>query len=370
MKTPLLALFLVSLSIISLIVLASYMAENNSCDTSLDNLNFILLQRENKTAQNYSIYEKEGTESGYKLTYGWEDYEKNTHNITFSILKQQLLDAESEFGYYPDELEKHMSEHLEKKQGEMISYLEKFISQRLLRSKYSQYFFMDNVSPKDFKLKLSAPPSIYKKAKAEFDRIKNELTREQTTYQKKIEKDQKKRKEAFLNKRGFRFFGDKIGVNYSLCIQNNRARVKQVVEAMRSESKKKSLRQFLALMLAFIQEVRYGLPPIQENNKVILEFWVPPKVLVYNIGDCDSKGVTFASMWINFKRYPLLLIKVPKHLFVGLAIPSIGGEGFTINGLRYTLCEVTGPGKIPPGLITRYSQFYLEGRQFRYELIK
>jgi hypothetical protein len=126
----------------------------------------------------------------------------------------------------------------------------------------------------------------------------------------------------------------------------------------------------MALMLAFIQKIRYGLPPLKEKDKVILEFWVPPKVLVNNYGDCDSKGVAFASMWTTFKKYPFILIKIPKHLFVGVAIPSIGGEGFVINGIRYTLLEVTGPDLIPPGLITQYSHFYLQSGKYRYELIQ
>ncbi len=97
---------------------------------------------------------------------------------------------------------------------------------------------------------------------------------------------------------------------------------------------------------------------------------MPPRVLVNNIGDCDSKGVTFASLWTNFKKYPFILIKIPKHLFVGVAIPSFSEEGFTINGIRYTLCEVTGPDLIPPGLISQYSWFYLQGGNYRYELIQ
>ena len=370
MKTPLFSISLVSFSIISLILLVSFLADKSFYNSSFESSDFVLLGQKNSSTQNLNLFKKEKTANGYKLTYDWEDNESDTHHITFSISDQQLSDAEGEFGYFPDELREYVEENLEKMRNEMISHLEKFISQKVLKSKYSRYISMDDVSPKDFKLKISAPPSLSKEAKAEFDRIMGALTREQNVYFKKIEKEQQKRRKAFLKKKGFRFIGDKIGVNYSLCVRNNRARVKQVVEAMRNKNKKLSLHQFLALMLAFIQEIRYGLPPIRENNKVILEFWVPPKVLIHNFGDCDSKGVTFASMWTNFKRYPFLLIKVPKHLFVGLAIPSIGGEGFTINGLRYTLCEVTGPEKIPPGLITQYSQFYLEGRQFIYELIR
>ncbi len=112
------------------------------------------------------------------------------------------------------------------------------------------------------------------------------------------------------------FIGDKIGVNYRRSIINNRPRVKHVMTAIKKKNKKLSLHQFLALMLAFIQEIKFEIPPLQEDEKFILEFWVPPKVLVYNRGDCDSKGVTFASMWTNFKRSTLLSEVSPERITI------------------------------------------------------
>ncbi len=314
-------------------------------------------------------FEKKETPEEFELTYGWKDFKGKMHSITFPLSKQHLTEAVEEFGYDPEELRVYLEESLERMNNEMISHLEKFTSQLLLASGYSQYISMDKVSPKDFSLKLSVPAQISTEVKAEFDRITSEIRREQEAYLRRIEKEQEKKRKKFLEEKGFRFMGDKMGVDYSLVVLNNRPRVRQAVEVMRKEFGKKSLRQFLALMLAFIQKIRYGLPPLREEDKIILEFWVPPKVLMENFGDCDSKGVTFAAMWTHFKKYPFILIKIPKHLFVGVAIPSLRGEGFAINGIRYTLCEVTGPDLIPPGLITQYSFLYLQGGEYRYELI-
>lgn len=290
--------------------------------------------------------------------------------MTFYFSRQQLSDAEEEFGYYPEELEKYLEESLEKMREEMITYLEEFTRRQIERSKYPQYILVEKIGAQSFKLKISVPSSLYEEVKEEFEIIKDKLAVEKNAHFKKIDREQKKKEKAFLERKGFRIIGDRIGVNYSLCVRNNRPRVKQVVERMKKIKKKMSVRQLLFLMSAFIQEIKYGIPPFRESNKIIAGFWIPPKVLVNNFGDCDSKGVAFASMWTNFKRYPLILIKVPKHLFLGLAIPSIGRDEITINGLSYTLCEVTGPDKIPPGLVTNYSRFYLEGRRFRYELIR
>ncbi|NIO48986.1 MAG: hypothetical protein GTN73_06075 [Candidatus Aminicenantes bacterium] len=290
--------------------------------------------------------------------------------MTFSISKQQLSDADEEFGYYPEELEKYMKESYEKMREEMMIYLEEFARRQIEKSKYPQYILIEKIDARKFKIKISVPSALYKEVKAESEIIKDKLEVEENAYLRKINKEQKKKEKAFLEKRGFRIIGDSIGVDYSLCVRNNRLRVKQVVERMKKIKKKMSLRQLLFLMSAFTQEITYGIPPFRENNKIISGFWAPPKVLANNFGDCDSKGVTFASMWTNFKRYPLILIKIPNHLFLGLAIPSIGRDEIMIKGLSYTLCEVTGPDKIPPGYITNYSRFYLEGGRFRYELIR
>ena len=93
-------------------------------------------------------------------------------------------------------------------------------------------------------------------------------------------------------------------------------------------------------------------------------------VLVNNMGDCDSKSVLFASLWTIFRSYRLLLIKIPNHMLVGVAVPSYSTEGVVINGLRYTLLEVTGQDKMPPGLITPRSRTFIQGGSYIYELVR
>lgn len=371
MRTPFLPIVLVLSSLISLIILASLLGSDNpSYYNSSGTSNFLNLNQKIGPSQSLNIFEKIEKETGYELTYAWRDYKGDGYSMSFSISKQQLSAAEEEFGYYPEELEKYLEESYERMREEMISYLEEFARRQIERSKYPQYILIEKIDGRKFKLKISVPSALYDEVKAASEIIKDKLAVEENDYLKKIEKEQKKKEKAFLEDRGFNIIGGSIGVDYSFCVRNNRPRVEKVVERMKKIKKKMSLSHLLFLMSAFIQEIGYGIPPFIENNKIIAGFWVPPKVLVNNFGDCDSKGVTFASMWTNLKRYPLILIKIPNHLFIGVAIPSLGRDEITINGLSYTLCEVTGPDKIPPGLITNYSRFYLEGGRFRYELIR
>ncbi len=368
MKTPLFSILFISFLIVSLVLLA-YMSNEDSL-YSIQRAEIYRLDQSSESVPVTNSFEKKETPDAFELTYGWKDFKGKTHSVDFSLTKQQLAEAEEEFGYNPDELRRYLEERIQIMRDEMMSHLTRFTTEQILSSQYARYISMDNVSLKDFSLKLSAPPSISQEAKAEFDRITNVINQEKEAYLQRNEKEQEKKRKEYLEKKGFRFTGDRMDVNYRLVVLNNKPRVKQVVQAMKKKYRRKSLHQFLALMLAFIQEIRYGLPPLKEEDKVILEFWVPPKVLINNLGDCDSKGVTLASLWTNFKKYPFLLIKIPKHLFIGVAIPSMSGGGLVVNGIRYTLCEVTGPDLIPPGLITQYSLHYLQGGNYRYELIK
>lgn len=367
MKIPWLSLLTVSFLIMSMAALLYFF--DNRPPQDLIRPDTFQMNQTGSADRSVNSLSRTETAEAYELTYGWRDFKRKMHSVTFSLSKQQLAAAEEEFGYNPEQLRIYLEESLVRMNNEMISHLEKFASQQLLASGYSQYISMDKVSPQDFSLRLSAPSAISKEVKAEFDRITQEIKREQEAYLRQIEKEQEKIRREFLEQRGFRFEGDSMSVNYSLVVINNRPRVKHIMDALRKEFGKGSLRQFLARTLAFIQGIPYGLPPLREEEKIILEFWVPPKVLIHNFGDCDSKGVTFAALWTNFKKYPFLLIKIPKHFFIGVAIPSLSGEGFAINGIRYTLCEVTGPELIPPGMITQYSLLYLQGGNYRYELI-
>ena len=314
-------------------------------------------------------FDREEDEENYYLQYGWTDFNGHSHDLSFPLSKNLLNEAEKEFGYFPVDLRKHMDDTMERSREQMIEHLRVYVEELIRKSKYPEYILIDKITAKSFNLKLSVPPSIHKKVKKEFDKIKTKLAKEQEKYFKRVEKEQEEERTRFFESRGLRVFDGKIGVNHSFCVTRNKGRIKPIFEIMQKKYSDLSLHQFLGLLLAFIQDIRYYIPPLQERGKTILSFWVPPRVLADNFGDCDSKGVTFASFWTNFRKYPILLITVPDHFFVGLAVPSFSGEGLVVNGVRYTLCEVTGPGKMPPGMIGRYSQACLQNAQYVYEIV-
>lgn len=326
------------------------------------------------TFQVLTEFDRQEDQDNYHLAYGWTDFNGDSLNISFALSKNALSEAEEEFGYFPADLRKHMDDSLKRSNESMIEYLRDFVQGLIRKSGYQEYIIIEKSTANSFNLKLfvpnSEPSSVQKKVKREFDKIKRKLAKEQENYQKRLDEEIEKAKAMFFKSRGIRLFDGKIGVDHLSCVMRNQERIEPIFKIMREKYKKFSLHQFLGLLLSFVQDIRFYIPPLQEKGKVILSFWVPPRVLADNFGDCDSKGVTFACFWANFKNYPILLITVPNHFFVGLGIPSFSGEGFVINGFKYTLCEVTGPGKMPPGMIGRYSQSCLQTGQYQYEMIK
>jgi hypothetical protein len=365
-KTPILPFFAVLVFIFGLV----YLLWSDPRDSGEKPLALLSESQEKTSDQKIQSFMKTENSENCFLQYGWRDFNGKSQEISFEIPKAQLRQAESEFGYYPEDLRKYLDDHLEMSRERMVQDLRVFTQDMIDKSKYSEHISIVEVTSKSFDLKLSAPSALQNKVKAEFEKIRSKLAKEQANHQKKIEKSQEEERKRFLESKGVRLFSGKFGVDYGLCVKNNQTRVRHILEIMRNENEDLSLHQFLGLLLAFIQDIRYYVPPFSEKGKVILEFWVPSRVLVENFGDCDSNGVTFASLWKNFKNYPLLLIRIPKHFLVGLAIPPISEQFLVLKGLRYTLCEVSVPEKMPPGMIGRYSQICLQNGQFVYDLVR
>jgi len=364
MKNFLLAVSTLVFLIISLIIVASRWPQKND----LNYLIYELVLKESVDSSGSFI--KEETELDYNLSYGWNDYENNNFSITFTISKELLAEAEAEFGYYPDEFKRFLDETSNSMTREMIKFLKDYASQEIEKSQYSQYIQIVDISPDKFNLSLSAPPKLKSEIKAEFKSITEKIFKKRTSQLKKISKQLKVKSQEYFEKRGIRTSGDAVEVDYDFCVQKNRLRLKPVFERMKKSRPELNIFQFLQVVLSFTQEIKYTNLLLEENNKFILEFWVPPKVLVNNSGDCDSKAATFASIWTNLRSYPVVFIQIKRHILVGVAVPAAGEADITIHGLRYTLCEVAGPAKIPPGLIHQYSRMHLRNRPLKYQLIK
>jgi hypothetical protein len=327
--------------------------------------------RQRKTDERSALlFERKEKESHYELTYRWKGFREESFRAAFSVSKADLAEAEKEFGYEPSELRRYLAGEDLRMRKEMTRSLKDLAQKEIAESRFAPYFVIEERGEFAFNLNFRVSSRMDDDVKAELDRISGRLAEEQAIRQKRCVQELEAKKREFLESRGLRFIGDKLGIDYGQVIDRNRLRLKPVLEAIHGQNTGLSLRRFLDVLLSFLQQVRYRIPPLQENNRFILGLWVPSRVLVDNLGDCDSKGVTFGSLWTNLKKYPLVLLKVPNHMFVGVAVAMFGNDGITVGGLRYTLCEVTGPSRLPPGLITNYSRLCLESGHYVYELVR
>jgi hypothetical protein len=324
-----------------------------------------------QTASNafFNIFKKTESETTFDLEVVWKDLKNAEWTVRYAVAKSDLAAAETEFGYTEAELEAQLRQPAEDMQRESLASLRALVQTEIAGSRYGRYISLVEKGPLAFNLNLATPPDDVREAvRKEFRRIAAAMAEEQARQVKDMDKEFDRLKTEFLAGRGIRLKDGEMSVAYGFCVARNRPRVRPALEAVRGAAPGLGLDEFLGLLLAYIQEIPFVDPPLEEGDRVILGFWVPPRVLVENGGDCDSKGLALAALWKNFKNSPLIVFKVPRHLFIGLAVPSPRAEGtVTVGGLRYTLCEVTGQERLPPGNISRYSQMYLENGRYSYE---
>jgi|GEM_PF-965012 len=311
------------------------------------------------------------SDAAFDLEVGWKDFRRASWFVEFSVSKLDLAEAQSDFGFTGTERDAALKEPLEALERKKIAELRAYVSGVVAKSRYRRYIRLVDRGPLSFSLGLEKPPEDEAEAvRKEFRRIAAAMAKEQTRLDKSQEKDVTRLYEAFLETRGIRLKDGEMSVAYGLCASRGRVRTRPILESFRAIASDLSLYDFLALLVAYLQEVPFVKPPLVEGERTILGYWVPTRVFIENGGDCDSKGVTLAALWRNFKNSPIVLFKVPDHLFVGLAVPSPATEGTILfGGLRYTLCEVTGTELLPPGYISSYSRMYLESGRYAYERI-
>jgi len=358
------------LGLITALVLVAVHLGSSTCS----NYGYILAGGQQSFPLVSNRFRLEKTPEASILFFEWEDHRSQTHSLDFTLSDAVVQASDVEFGFIPEEMEQYVAVQAMEVKAEMIRFLREYALKRIQKSKYGHYFYIEDTGYERFNLKITIPGNedakLIDKVKVEFRKISKALEKERLRYLPRLIKEENRHRKDFLQARGMRWKDNQIMVDYGQVVQNNRPRVEPLVDSLRPLAKEKSFQGFMSMLLAYVQAMDYGTPPEKEGDKMILGFWPPPKVLVNNLGDCDSKAAIFAAVWLHFKKFPLLFITIPNHLFVGIAVPSFQGENVMINGLRYTFCEVTGPTLLPMGLISRYSRLHLESGKFRYEKIR
>ncbi len=131
-----------------------------------------------------------------------------------------------------------------------------------------------------------------------------------------------------------------------------------VADALGSDN---SWRDKAELVIKFVQDIPYGVPPDNQDNRYTAGIFPPPQVFVNMFGDCDSKVVLYAALLSYFDNYDVLILKESGHVLSGIrGIPKPYDKYYEYRNNQYIEAETAGPGRTNLGVITDPYQNILE----------
>jgi hypothetical protein len=281
-----------------------------------------------------NAFRRRESADAYDVQYGFIDYQGESHDVECRVLRRDHQRLSARFGYVERDID-----------GQVVIRLQAFADDELRRRRLAPYFRID-VSPESVASRVVAAPGVWS------DLPPPRIQELQSAVQQLRQDVVAHRAEAEVGayrERGIRLEGRDLSIDYPALVQWSAPALDGCAKALRWAGAGYDERQYLGMFVAFVQEIRYELPPDVQNGRETLGLWVPTEVIANDHGDCDSKSVTFCALWRAFAA-PMIMVVLPRHVLVGVAMAPGPGQQFVRLGNRYyVLCEVAGPGKWAPG---------------------
>lgn len=280
-------------------------------------------------------FQREDDGDRLRLSFGFSDYEGRSHRFACEVNKQDYDRDLTSFGYFQDQLDRSVGEELQK------------VFQRQAEERgVAPYVRFEINRDTSYRWRWTVPGSLP-------PAVAEALTMRLRALDHWLDQDFPQEREEltarYLREHGVLLHGNEASVDYAREVEGATGPLESCYEALRQTGVGADDRRLLALFLAFFQDLRYEVPPSVELGRHILGFRVPTAVLVRGGGDCDSKSAAFCALW-RHRPERAILILVPGHALVGVEGAPHAGEAYVRLGNRYfVLCEVAGPGKVPPG---------------------
>ena len=107
------------------------------------------------------------------------------------------------------------------------------------------------------------------------------------------------------------------------------------------------------MIIKFVQDIPYGVPPDEQGSRYTGGIFPPPQVFVNMYGDCDSKVVLYSSLMSYYHDYDVLILQETSHVLTGIkGIPKPYDKYFEFRNNQYIMAETAGPGRTDLGVIT------------------
>jgi hypothetical protein len=281
-----------------------------------------------------NAFRRTDSADAYEVEYGFIDHQGESHDVGCRILRADHQRLRARFGYRERDLA-----------AQVTARQQAFADDELSRRGLAPYFRID-VSAEEVRSRVAATPGAWSELKP--TRVQELQAAIQALRSDVVAQGDTLEAEAYRD-RGFRLEGRNLSIDYPALVRWSAPALDGCAKALRWAGAGYDERQYLGMFVAFVQEIRYELPPDVQDGKETLGLWVPTEVVANDHGDCDSKSVTFCALWRAFAA-PTIVVVLPRHVLVGVAMAPGPGQQFVRLGNRYyVLCEVAGPGKSAPG---------------------
>lgn len=280
-------------------------------------------------------FAREETARRYRLSFGFVDHNGRTHHVSCLVDRAAHAAERARFGFRSDAVDAELD-------GELARLVEAEIAARRLDPYLKVEFYGGGGYRWSWSLPAGTQERESARARAALEEMKVWIDRELPGHNDRLLAEIYRRHRVLLK-------GDTLSIDYATLIREGTDPLSDCLQVLRSAGRGSGVRPFLGLLVAFFQELKYEVPPDEDEGRRTLGLRVPTDVLVSGRGDCDSKSVAFAAMW---RRLPsrVVFIVVPGHALVGVEARALPDERTVRLGNRtFVLCEVAGPGKLSPG---------------------
>lgn len=305
---------------------------------------------------------------GYRIEYNWVDVSGTARRISLPIPRSELEASEQALGFSAADLQMFLIEaeaKIREKQG--LSALD--IARQVVSEVSDPAWCRVSEDPQsDFNFVMRTDMTGRPDGQAEIHQVLSACERRWESSRKKVGGLLRKELKAYARDRGMEVTRRGIAVDYRQLVRSSAARLKPLAEEFR-RTFGNSRADLLDAVYSFVQSIPYRSTPPVDNGRYTAGIAVPLKVLADDQGDCDSKAVLFAALWTELSNVRTVLIRVPGHMLVGVAVPSMKGASLTLPSGNYLLFEVSCSGGMPPGRITQHSAEALDAQNFKYRIV-
>jgi hypothetical protein len=314
-----------------------------------------------------TVHKTTSTE-GVRISYEWTDAAGAVRTIVLPVSRADLEASEQALGFSLAELRAFLIDaEVRIREEEGLSAVD--IARKVVSGISDPALCQVGEDPaNDFNIILRTKAADLPGGRAEVERVLAAYQRRWEASRKTVSDRLQARLREYAGTRGMEVTPNGIAVDYRRLVKASALRLKPLADEFRRICGS-SKTELLAAVHSFVQSIPYEQEPPVDDGRYTAGVTVPLRVLAEDHGDCDSKAVLFAALWLNLSNYRTILIQVPEHMLVGVAVPLARGETLTVGSARYLLLEMSCRERTRPGVVSQYSADALAGRDYKYRIV-